>query len=93
MRTMKRVLIALAVFGSGFLIGCTSSESVASESVTSDLQKFDMEYVGADLVNGVGDFYLYKDKETGVEYLVFKTTDGVGICPRYEDWNSVYIER
>ena len=75
-----------AVFVSGLLIGCATEDVAAVGS-------FDMEYIESDLVNWVGDFYLYKDKETGVEYLVFKTTDGVGICPRYRSDIEVYVEK
>lgn len=88
MHTIKKILLVSAVFVSGLMIGCTASESAAS-----GLKMFDMEYMDSDLVNWVGDFYLYKDKETGVEYLVFKTTDGVGICPRYKNDIEVYVEK
>lgn len=73
-----------AVFVSGLLIGCTAKNVAASGS-------FEMEYIESDLVNWVGDFYLYVDKQTDVEYIVYTTSEGVGITPRYNLDGTIYI--
>ena len=32
----------------------------------------------------------YKDEETGVEYIVFKSGYGAGVCPRYNADGTLY---
>lgn len=79
----------MAVFLSGLLIGCTETRSQAV-----DYSSFDMDYLESDLINWVGDFYLYEDRETHVEYLVFRYTgDGIAITPRYNADGSLYIHK
>lgn len=51
-----------------------------------------MEYLESDLVNWVGDFYLYEDTETHVEYLIYKwEREGIAITPRYNADGSLYV--
>lgn len=33
----------------------------------------------------------YEDEETGVEYIVFHTNYGVGVCPRYNADGTMYV--
>ena len=66
------------------MIGC-GSETLAE---TND---FNMEYIDSDLVNWVGDFYLYEDTETGIEYIVYKEGESVAITPRLNTSGAPYI--
>lgn len=79
-----------AVFLSGLLIGCTTTESSAGSSLG-----FNMEYIESDLVNWVGDFYLYEDTETHVEYMIYRLGggEGIAITPRYNADGSLYIKK
>ena len=86
---IKKIVLVGAVFLSGLLIGCTTTESSAGSSLG-----FNMEFIEADLINWVGDFYLYEDSETHVEYMVYKDgTTGIAITPRYNADGSLYIKK
>ena len=39
-----------------------------------------------------GEVYVYVDKETGVNYIIFDDVYKGGICPRYNADGSLYIE-
>lgn len=81
--------MVLAVFISGLMIGCATTESEAS-----DTSGFNMEYIDSDLINWVGDFYLYEDTETHVEYMVYKWgSEGIAITPRYNADGSLYEKK
>ena len=87
MRGIRKIVLVVAVFVSGLLIGCTSTNSQAV-----DIGTFNMEYLESDLINWVGDFYLYEDTETHVEYLVYKYgSEGIAITPRYNADGSLYV--
>lgn len=91
MKNFKRMIACLVIFASGFMIGCADTTSEASDKVA--FSKFSMEHVDTDLVNWVGDFYLYADKETGVEYIVIQNSEnGIGITPRYKADGSLYVK-
>ena len=83
-KIIKKIVLGLALLVSGFVIGC-GSETLAE---TND---FNMEYIDSDLVNWVGDFYLYEDTETGVEYIVYKINDNIAITPRLNTSGAPYI--
>lgn len=83
-KIIKRIVLSLALLVSGFVIGC-GSETLAE---TND---FNMEYIDSDLVNWVGDFYLYEDTETGVEYIVYIDGESVAITPRLNTSGAPYI--
>ena len=82
-RNIKKLILIIAVFLSGLLIGCTNDVSMAGN-------RFDMEYIQSDLINWVGEFYLYRDNQTGVHYLVFKEGDSIAITPRYNSDGTLY---
>ena len=78
----------LAVFISGLVIGCATTESKAEIK-----SSFNMEYIESDLINWVGDFFLYEDTETHVEYMVYKdSSTGIAITPRYNADRSLYVD-
>ena len=70
----------MAVFVSGLMIGC------ATTSVASDF--FYMKYEYHDF-GSEGDFYLYTDSQTAVQYIVITNSDGIGITPRYNSDGSL----
>lgn len=78
----------LAVFVSGLVIGCATTESEASNT-----SGFNMEYIDSDLINWVGDFYLYEDTETHVEYLVYNNNGYIAITPRFNADGSLYEKK
>lgn len=80
----------MAVFASGFMIGCADTTSEASDKVA--FSKFSMKHIDTDLVSWVGDFYLYRDQETGVEYIVLSSEKGVSITPRYDSEGKIYVK-
>lgn len=82
--SIKRIVLILAVFVSGLLIGCTSNNSQAAS------HDFNMDYLESDLVNWAGEFYLYEDRETHVEYIVFELRDSIAITPRYTHEGKLY---
>lgn len=89
MKNIKRIALVLAVFISGLMIGCATTESEAS-----DTSGFNMEHISSDLINWVGDFYLYEDTETHVEYIVYiDGSTGVAITPRYNADGSLYEKK
>lgn len=52
-----------------------------------------MEHIESDFINWVGDFYLYEDTETHVEYMVYKDSPtGIAITPRYNADRSLYVD-
>ena len=78
----------MAVFLSGLLIGCTETRSQAVE-----YSSFNMDYLESDLINWIGDFYLYEDSETHVEYIIYKyNREGIAITPRYRADGSLFIK-
>lgn len=83
-RIIKRIVLSLALLVSGFVIGCGSGTRAEDNG-------FNMEYLGSDLINWVGDFYLYEDEETGVEYIVYTTDKGAAITPRLYTNGTPYI--
>ena len=83
-RIIKRIVLSLALLVSGFVIGCGSGTRAEDNG-------FNMEYIDSDLVNWVGDFYLYEDTETGVEYIVYKVGESVAITPRLYTNGTPYI--
>lgn len=84
---MKKIILVLAVFVSGLVIGCATTSNAGSPPV------FNMEYIDSDLINWVGDFYLYEDTETHVEYLVYNNSDYIAITPRYNADGSLYEKK
>ena len=54
---------------------------------------FNMEFESIDFAVGVDNFYLYRDVQTGVEYIVVITGNGVAITPRYEDSMNLVIKK
>ena len=80
---MKRIALVVAVFLSGLVIGC------ATTIKASDL--FDMSYESCNFAL-VGQFYLYTDTSTGVQYIVVDTTNGTGITPRYNADGSLVVK-
>ena len=76
--TIKRIALAVALFVSGLLIGCASTNSQAIS-----VSNFDLEYENYDMVlDGIAK--LYTDTETGVEYIVLVSShEGIAITPRY----------
>lgn len=85
---MKKIILVLAVFVSGLVIGCATTSNAGNPPV------FNMEYIDSDLINWVGDFYLYEDTETHVEYMVYKWgSEGIAITPRYNADGSLYEKK
>ena len=80
---MKKIVLVLAVFISGLMIGC------ATTSVVSNL--FDMQYESCNFALA-GEFYLYTDVSTGVQYIVLDSSDGIGITPRYNADGSLVVK-
>lgn len=90
-RNIRKIALALAVFVSGLMIGCADTTSKASDKVV--FSKFSMEHVDTDLVSWVGDFYIYADQETGVEYIVLQKNENMlCITPRYKADGSLYTK-
>ena len=58
---------------------------------STETPSFNMEYIESDLINWAGEFYLYYDEETGVEYIAYKYNDGCSITPRLNADGSLYI--
>lgn len=81
---IKKILLVMGVFLSGLLIGCTTTSSGATDY-------FNMDYLGSDLVNWVGDFYLYEDTQTHVEYIVYMNDGNVAITPRLKASGQPYL--
>lgn len=52
-----------------------------------------MEYLDSDLMNWTGEFYLYEDEETHVEYIVHYNNGYVSITPRYNADGSLYVNQ
>ena len=46
--------------------------------------------VGKENANMLMAITTYEDEETGVEYIVFHTGYGVGVCPRYNADGTLY---
>jgi hypothetical protein len=84
---IRKIVLGIAVFGSGLMIGCASTNSHAIEKF------FNMEYLDSDLMNWTGSFYLYEDEETHVEYIVYYNNGYVSITPRYDADGKLYINR
>lgn len=66
----------------GFLVGCGINSEVQAKGE-------DTEFVSIGRNNGIS---IYKDNETGVHYLVYSTSNGIGITPRYTHLGSVYVD-
>ena len=69
-------------------VGC--GENTQSNVSASDVIRFDMQKVSEDFWDN---FELYEDTETHIQYIVYKTSDGAAICPRYfRDNGTLYTE-
>ena len=78
----KKIIVLLALLVITVFVGCSGSVN-ADNSIPVESEKFEMDLVDQDIVNWVGDCYLYEDKETTVEYIVFYNSGYVSITPRY----------
>ena len=78
----KRIIVLIALLVVVICVGCSGSVN-ADNSIPVEVHKFDMDFVESDMINWVGDFYLYEDKETTVEYIIFTNNGYVSITPRY----------
>lgn len=80
----KKIIILLALLIVVIFAGCSGSVN-ADNSVPIEIEseKFEMDYITSDMFNWVGSFYLYEDKETTVEYIVFDNNGYISITPRY----------
>lgn len=85
---IKALFIALAV--SIILFGCGTAASATTEVDTTPL--FSMEFV-----DKYGDFSIYQDMETGVQYIVYYEWKALGDCwtfgivPRYNADGTMYV--
>lgn len=73
---MKKAIICVLLIFALALTGCESSENTENESELSEYS------------NSV---YLYIDDETGVEYLIFNSIYGGGMCPRFNADGSLRV--
>lgn len=78
----KRIIILLTLLIVVIFVGCSGSVN-ADNSIPVEVNKFEMDYITSDMFNWVGDFYLYEDKETMVEYIVFNNNGYISITPIY----------
>lgn len=68
----------------GDAINETSKSSTVEASTT-----FGMKYINGDI-----DFYIYKDTQTGVEYIVYRANQySSAICPRYNSDGEIYVNK
>lgn len=79
---MRKIISATIALMLGFLAGCgVNSEVQAGE------RNAKVKYLGES--NGI---YTYRDRETGVHYLVYSSNNGAGITPRYTHLGDVYVD-
>lgn len=63
-------------------VGCNNENSTVSAS---DVVEFDMKELSDDWLD---DFYLYEDKETHIQYILYKDNSNAALCPRYYGING-----
>ena len=80
MKPKKMIALAALIFA---LCGCGTS-AVASEQDSWD-NDFQMKWIADD-----GNFEVYQDQETGVQYIVFWHAYKFGITPRYNADGTLY---
>ena len=61
------------------LTACGGSEAAAGEDEPGGFERVSSQITIA------GTFRIYRDKETGIEYIIVETGHGVGITPRYKN--------
>lgn len=85
MRKIKIVVMAIAMA----LTVCSCGPINANAEYYWQTDYFYMDYVTFD-----GDFKMYKDVETGVQYIVYKDDrfGSVSIVPRYKADGTLYVE-
>lgn len=82
---MKWKVISTVLLVAFVFVACGRETSDASDIQSGILlQKFNMEYESTDFALGVSSFYLYRDAETGVEYIVVTDANGIAITPRLQ---------
>ena len=79
---MRKVISLGIALMLGFLVGCGVNSEVEAKGG-------DAEFVCIGRNNGIS---IYKDNETGVHYLVYSTSNGIGITPRYTNLGSIYVD-
>lgn len=88
MKTKKTIAIIALVVA---LFGCGPAASVGAQSAQNN--EFEMELVAFD-----GDFDVYQDRETGVQYIVYRewTNAYATFCamtPRYNSDGTLYCDK
>lgn len=83
---MKIKAFAIGLALSVMLMGCGTAAAGAIQNT--GYSDFKMSQIGF-----YGDFYVYRDSKTGVQYIVYEDnrTGAFGIVPRYNADGSLYV--
>ena len=79
---MRKIISMVITLMLGFLVGCGVNSEVQAEDRNAKVK-----YLGES--NGI---YTYRDRETGVHYLVYRSNNGAGITPRYTNSGEIYVD-
>lgn len=79
---MKKILSMGLIVATSFLVGCGVSKTIEAESNDINFSR----------VNKDGYIQIYKDKETGVNYILYADSYKAGLCPRYRANGQLYVD-